>query len=402
MTPEQIEEARAIYKKYGRNKNSYAGAYSNIVKLEKYIETDSPSPEKLLLKSYIEGIGTVDNESDKGLASALGLGRSGVKEKVKTSLREVVGKIRKNHWATETVISKLTINLFGFSRGAAAARHFIHAAKLTNTEGGGTVAEQLEALGYQVCEVNVGFVGLFDTVASHGIFFDDDTAALNLNAITHAADVVHLTSADEHRKNFSLTNIRSAGGKGQEIFLPGVHSDIGGSYRDGPGEKQLIFWKKNIFSAGKQAEAEKTRLVAANWYKAEELTPIRIALDTVVLEAKRDTISNRYSQIPLHIMAQLAKESDCKESSIVFKDKLERSEEIHSDLERANKEIQAYVNQHKGARSSRPEDWHDNQWDWLRELRYSHFHFSAKFSVIISPHAPRYIDGKRQRMTHPG
>ncbi len=87
--------------------------------------------------------------------------------------------------------------------------------------------------------------------------------ALKLNAIQHAKDVVHLTAADEHRKKFSLTDIRSAGGKGREICLPGVHADIGGSYRDGPGEDPWVFWKKNIFSAGKQVDAEKARLVAA-------------------------------------------------------------------------------------------------------------------------------------------
>ena len=37
---------------------------------------------------------------------------------------------------------------------------------------------------------------------------------------------------DEFRENFDLTNIDSAGFKGLEITLPGVHSDIGGSYRN--------------------------------------------------------------------------------------------------------------------------------------------------------------------------
>jgi len=409
MTPEEIEEAKAVYKKYGRDKNSYAGAYSNIVKLEKYVETDSPAPEKLLLKSYIEGIGTMDNERDKAAGAGFGIWGAGIEAKVQTSLREVVGKIKKNHWAKEVVIAKLTINLFGFSRGAAAARHFIHAAKLTNPEGGGTIAGQLESLGYQVCEVNVGFAGLFDTVSSHGVSFSNDTAALKLDAIIHAADVVHLTSADEHRKKFSLTDIRSSGGKGREIFLPGVHSDIGGSYRDGPGEEQLVFWKQNIFNAGKQADAEKARLVAANWYKAEELTVIRI-LDTVILEAKRDSISNRYSRIPLHIMAQLARETDSPDSCIVFSKNIEEKEEILSDsnLEKAYKKIKTYVKQHetKDAYSSQPEDWHDNQRDWLRDLRYGYFHFSAKSTSpllsLVAPHAPRYINGKRQRKTHPG
>ena len=46
--------------------------------------------------------------------------------------------------------------------------------------------------------------------------------------------VVQLASADEHRENFSLTNINSSlrAGVGVELRLPGVHSDIGGSYAE--------------------------------------------------------------------------------------------------------------------------------------------------------------------------
>ena len=101
-------------------------------------------------------------------------------------------------------------------------------------------------------------------------------------------------------------------------------------------------------------------------------------------------------------MARFAQESDSKDSSIAFKNKLGKNEYIPPMLELAYEEIQAYVDQHqaKGARSSRPEDWHDNQRGWLRDLRYGYFHFSAQAASI--PNAPRYIDGKRQRMTRPG
>ena len=65
-------------------------------------------------------------------------------------------------------------------------------------------------------------------------------------------------------------------------------------------------------------------------------------------------------------------------------------------LELADEEIQAYVNQHqtKGARSSRPEDWHDNQRGWLRDLRHDYFHFSARLEI---GNGPRYENGQRLR-----
>ena len=58
---------------------------------------------------------------------------------------------------------------------------------------------------------------------------------------------MHLVAAEEHRKNVSLTDIASAGSKGRELFLPGVHSDIGGDYRDEASEA-MVTQPKTIMS----------------------------------------------------------------------------------------------------------------------------------------------------------
>lgn len=392
MSPEQIEEVKAIYKKYG-DEDSYGGAYSNVVKLEKYIKTDANSAEKLVLKSYIEGIGTVDKKGDKLRGYAIGTGSTGVEAKVTAGLREAAQEIENNHHNKRAMITTLTFNLFGFSRGAAAARHFIHEVLFSRP-----IIEQLKALKYQVGEVKIGFVGLFDTVSSHGLSFSNDTGALNLDAISQAQNVVQLAAADEHRKNFSLTDIESAGGNGQEIFLPGVHSDIGAGYRDGEGESQVVLWASGIFIALKKAKKERNRLIASNWYKAEELNLISTPNSGVILQATRDSISNRYSRIPLHIMADLAREP---ENKISFYGEIEKDEKTPPELELAQQEIQAYVNQHKGkgTRTSEAVHWHDNGRTWLRDLRHGYFHFSAKLAF---GHGPRYIGGQRQRMTYVG
>ena len=221
--------------------------------------------------------------------------------------------------------------------------------------------------------------------------------------ITHAQEIVHLTAADEHRKNFSLTTIDSAGGKGREIFLPGVHSDIGGSYREGASEDQDIYWTMDT-NGKEKAQAESTALTHAGWYKAHELTitesPLGqgqlYGLTEVNLHAQRSNISNQYSRIPLHIMARFARESE-----LVFKSKLARREKIPPALELAYEEILAYVSQHqaKGAYSSQPEHWHDNQRLWLCALRYRYFHFSARLEI---GNGPRLKNGKRQREYHDG
>jgi len=100
----------------------------------------------------------------------------------------------------------------------------------------------MEEEGVLVKNIGIHFAGLFDTVSSHGPSFSNDTRTLKLDTIRKAKQVVHLVAAEEHRKNFSLTDIASTGNKGRELFLPGVHSDIGGGYREGASEDQGIYW----------------------------------------------------------------------------------------------------------------------------------------------------------------
>lgn len=52
---------------------------------------------------------------------------------------------------------------------------------------------------------------------------DSDAEQLGLNAVKNGSFVFQIASADEYRDNFSLTNIESAGIKGLQITLPGVH-----------------------------------------------------------------------------------------------------------------------------------------------------------------------------------
>lgn len=77
---------------------------------------------------------------------------------------------------------------------------------------------------------------------------------------------MHLTAGDEHRENFSLTNINStlAVGKGVEVSLSGAHSDVGGSYAK-PGQPEL---NKEVRSV--KNEAEMRQLIADGWYVDEQ------------------------------------------------------------------------------------------------------------------------------------
>lgn len=116
-------------------------------------------------------------------------------------------------------VERINLDVFGFSRGAAAARLFAN----------------MVASGDLPPVTKLRFLGLFDTVPgmvnaaapAHRGFH----GGLNMNVGPHTADhVVHLTAAHELRANFRLASVRP--GPGIEIALPGSHGDIGGSTWD--------------------------------------------------------------------------------------------------------------------------------------------------------------------------
>lgn len=129
-------------------------------------------------------------------------------------------------------------------------------------------------------KLTVNFVGLFETVSSYeegtmignvvqgkteGIF-DDDVKQLGLNLGATPNKVIHLRAADEMRENFSITTIDSSldAGKGVELSMPGVHSDIGGGYAEHAQEEI-----RRIRSA-----AEKQDLITGGWYKPYQFRPV--------------------------------------------------------------------------------------------------------------------------------
>lgn len=133
-------------------------------------------------------------------------------------------------------IPSVTIQVFGFSRGAAESVAFCH--RLNRLLDGGKLAG---------IPTRVQFLGLFDVVASVGgsssvsrtmplpdAIFDghwDWANDVDKDLPGCVDKCLHLIAAHELRMNFPLTQIGGA----QEIMLPGVHSDIGGGYA--PGEQ---------------------------------------------------------------------------------------------------------------------------------------------------------------------
>ena len=370
-----------VYKKdeakHKKKSDSYENDFTNVAKMEPHVNITEPPPGyNHVLKTYIEGPGTDDNEGDSMVGYGIGLGNAGVRAKVKKGRFNVVTEIDNKLMGSDVVIDLLTIDVFGFSRGAAGARNFIHEAM----HGDNSIAERLKEEGYTVGKVEVCFAGLYDTVSSHGLIFSNDTATLSLDAIKDAKSVLHLVAAEEHRKNFSLTDIQSAKGKGREVYLPGAHSDVGGSYRDGKPEAQVLYEGSDVSFA----TAYRSQLLDVGWGTEDEIT-LKVITgvdgDYATLSVSRPTLSNHYSKIPLNLMARAA-----RNKGIVFRevfDDVKKIPENLTELTTAQEKINAYIDSatSKASAEEQAAHWLNNKEPWLTGptgLRRKYLHLSAK------------------------
>lgn len=290
------------------------GSYSNYTSLNKFIEDN-------------DGFVTC---SDDTVGSALGVGMFGVKKKVEAACEKIFYEIKKYDLRKYNEL-KLDLYVFGFSRGSAAARCFssclqrrlgktkVDSSFNTNTIGILNVTSIKKKLAQEnryrtslkmdwldfyfnnpfVCNpikgvnsiVKVKFLGLYDTVSSYGVYFDDDVDELSLKInAQNVENVYQICAGDEYRKNFALTNISSAGGKEKYIIIPGAHSDVGGGYAHNikEGLKSFLGFSNSIVGISSGHKGKKM-LIDEGWFKSGE---------------SERTISNLYSIIPFLLMKE--------------------------------------------------------------------------------------------------
>ena len=228
-----------------RPDNSYGNELSNVALLYELYQDDSQrlieqAATQASVKVYVEGAGSKAGEEDATMGMAFGQGETGVAERVEQSpakLRLTIDSLMDSNPSIS--IENIEFDIFGFSRGAAAARHFANEVLKANS---GVVSESLNpkdpafSPGFALdTNLSINFIGLFDTVAAigdptlgHPSVGDDYNPGVNLYLPPDCArKVVHLTAADEHRHNFSLNRVTEAH---EELVLPGVHSNLGGGY----------------------------------------------------------------------------------------------------------------------------------------------------------------------------
>jgi hypothetical protein len=209
-----------------RNRGSYDNSITNIGRLSEFYYSD----KKNVFSIYMEGVGTKVLEEDERFPDmGLGIGDRGVIAISTKAIDDVLLEL--NKLSINIHLIKLIFDIFGFSRGAATARHF---ANEIHKKMDGLVYEKLQLNSYS--KVNINFIGLYDTVAAIGCIkdlldtTDENNHGINLYLPKDIANkVVHFTAHHECRDNFSLNSVAP---EHQEIALLGVHSDIGGGYKD--------------------------------------------------------------------------------------------------------------------------------------------------------------------------
>ncbi|MGF6154181.1 T6SS phospholipase effector Tle1-like catalytic domain-containing protein, partial [Pseudomonas fluorescens] len=277
----QFCQAHGYDGKGGAPDNSYGNDSSNVAKLHDLYKDDSEiqiAAEETTgyIRVYLDGIGTSAGNEDSLYSQATGLGEHGVLERVGQSPARILERIERFELSNpERKIERIEFDIFGFSRGAAAARHFANEVVKGEQNPLATLLPADSSLFIKEfawranTDVSINFIGIFDTVAavasvsSGGISVHDaNNPGVNLYlAPDLAKKVVHLVARDERRHNFSLNSAGAA-----DIVLPGVHSDLGGGYLPRAAERILL---SKPFRSTEDAHVSPVRSIAYRWTQTE-------------------------------------------------------------------------------------------------------------------------------------
>lgn len=233
------------------------GNVTNIVRLSKMLTDD---PEHQIVR-YHRGVG---NDNDN---SWIGQNYHGVTGRA-------VGKIIEQAYArfVQEWQKGDRIYIFGFSRGAAAARMLatkieregvpekiqitLRPKQNEETKVVEQIISDVQITHGEKHPVEIEFLGVWDTVSAFGIstslrrvlfgspkdLFTDNHIAGNIKR------AVHLVAIDETRQPFLPSLMNHKEGITHEVWFPGVHSDIGGSYpEDNIAKISLKYMLKKLF-----------------------------------------------------------------------------------------------------------------------------------------------------------
>lgn len=421
-------QALSIYNRLGDEdykESSFENDLSNPAILFKNYNADF----KTVFKFYIEGIGTNTQMTNNGIdyqkddifqGPAFGIGSAGIVSRVREAIRKIVEKIKITN---DQYVENIIFDVFGFSRGAAAARHFVHIVTHpeyipktnSNRETVDLQGQILPTKYYKKAprygylgilldsnnrlslntKVVVRFLGIYDTVPHHGFIQSNDAGDLGLNDINRANYIVHMVAADEHRYNFDLVDISSVPkNKGIELIYPGVHCDVGGSYVEGAPNK---VHRIDISSITAPLWEFAKKLSNQGWFYENELEviPYFKSLGTIHyrLQGDKKNVSAKYSYIPLHIMAEF-----CRKKNVPINEQMEQD-----DYKIDNK----FLGDIKKKLRNYSFDGIPLNFDkeTLKKLRHDYLHWNSSYgdirdswgTYISGKNKPNIVNGKRKR-----
>lgn len=329
---------------------SYDNAETNVFLLHnRYYKTEQDTRNscggyaRRYERIYVEGIGTISGQEDDKEGFRWGTGDTGIEQRVFDAALEVGTLI--NSMSSGIEPEEVILDVFGFSRGAAAARYFVNgfnAGKLTLTHWGPFNDERISVP--EGRKIRIRFVGVFDTVAAVDLPSNDNNGDVNVHLKSSSADTIyHLTAADEFRDSFCLNHNISGGG--ETLQLPGAHSNIGGGYKDSFDEAPIVDrlprmqahlsaalgWSNTMEEELAAAQANKTAIgakyVTEGWIEASDVNEA-IELDTdlhnqfvipdgsgattrydITVRLKRPWVKGDLSKIAMQAMHKKAKSS---------------------------------------------------------------------------------------------
>ncbi|WP_460121765.1 T6SS phospholipase effector Tle1-like catalytic domain-containing protein [Pseudomonas sp. S2_C03] len=198
---------------------------------------DLPRMDNVALLGAVKSMGTLVGMESGGEAN-----RANVFDKQLAALEQPLRTALADNLPARPKLLGIKLYVYGFSRGAAAARAFVNWLNQLLDRDATTPSLKFKDL---TLPVSVEYLGLLDTVASVGladIAFGADGHMGWADSSQEIPDrlvkrCLHLVASHEQRLCFPSESIRRASGgypvNSMEVIYPGVHSDVGGGYPPG-------------------------------------------------------------------------------------------------------------------------------------------------------------------------
>jgi hypothetical protein len=191
-------------------------------------------------KFYQRGVGSDSGDSVKAWAvdTAGNAGGYGAQVRFENVIFYIEEYISQYQLEFDVTPSTINLDIFGFSRGSAMARHFVNCIKQDYFD----FEDKKINKAFSSHNILINFLGIYDTVGSFGLAGDNDDFgfSFHIDPSWIVTKAVHIYALNEYRWGFDLQALTQKQDTNYpiniiednfiEIGLPGAHSDIGGGY----------------------------------------------------------------------------------------------------------------------------------------------------------------------------